>query len=399
MQISRKAQAVKPSSTLAISAKAKELKAKGVDLIDFSVGEPDFPTPASVCAAGEAAIAQGRTKYTATPGVLPLRQAISGRFREDYGLEIAPERIVVTAGAKHAIYLALLTLLDPGDEVLIPAPYWVSYPAQTELCDGVPVILPTTREAGFKVTPAALKAALTPRSRVLILNSPSNPTGAVYTRAELEALAEVVLSHPSLVVLCDDIYEKLLYDGVFTSFSQLGPACLARSVIINGVSKSAAMTGWRIGYAAATDDAFIKAVSRMQGQMTSHATSIAQEAAVAALAHILPEQAAWVAEFRRRRDRMVELFRAVPGLHIDPPSGAFYCFVDWRELLGRTSPDGRALDGDMAWADYLLDHAAVASVPGSGFGLPGYLRFSFALGYADLERGLARLAAAVAATR
>ena len=389
MQVSRKALDVKPSSTLAISAKAKQLKANGKDVIDFSAGEPDFPTPDYVCDAARQAIAQGRTKYTATPGIPELRAAIANRVARDYGFTWAPEKYVVTSGAKHAIYLALLALVNPGDEVLIPAPYWVSYPPQVTLCDAVPVILPTKGEDGFLITPTQLRAAITPRSRVLILNSPSNPTGAVYSRAQLEALADVV-KETGLVVICDDIYEKLIYDGAaFASMAQI-ERVRSQCVLINGVSKCASMPGWRIGYVGAEDEAVVKAITRLQGQMTSHATSISQYAALAALSGTQPELTGWVAEFEARRNRICQLFNEIPGLSISTPGGAFYAFVDWRGQLGREI-GGRVLIDDAAWADYLLDEALVAAVPGAGFGAPGYMRFSFALALSDIERGLARI--------
>ena len=387
MQVSRKALEVKPSSTLAISAKAKQLKAAGQDVIDFSAGEPDFRTPEYVCDAARAAIAAGRTKYTATPGIAELRSAIAARVERDYGFRWAAENYVVTSGAKHAIYLALLALVNPGDEVLIPAPYWVSYPPQVTLCDAVPVVLPSGND--FLLSPAQLRAAVTPRSKVLILNSPSNPTGAVYSRAQIEALA-VVVKETGLIVICDDIYEKLLYDGrSFASMAQI-ESVRAQCVLINGVSKCASMPGWRIGYVGAEDPAVVKAITRLQGQMTSHASSISQYAALAALAGEQPELKGWVAEFEQRRDRICQLFNAIPGLSIATPGGAFYAFVDWRGQMGRTV-GGRLLNDDAAWADYLLDEALVAAVPGAGFGAPGYLRFSFALALSDIERGLARI--------
>ncbi len=397
MKLSQRARRVQPSATLAVSTKAKSMRADGIDVVNFSAGEPDFPTPEPICEAARQAIANGFTKYTPTPGIPELRAAICKRFKEDYGFSVLPEQVVVSCGAKHSIYLALAALVDPGDEVLIPAPYWVSYPPQVELCDGVPVIVETTPENGFRMTPDDLRQALTPRSRVLILNSPSNPTGQLYSRAEMEALAEVVLE-AGLMVICDDIYEKLIYDSrEFVSLSQISDAVRTQCIVTNGVSKCASMTGWRIGYLAAEPE-LAKAVTRLQGQMTSHPTSIAQYAAVEALGQPLPQLGEWVAAFQTRRDRMVELLNNIEGVRCESPPGAFYCFADWRGLLDRKT-EGKALDGDMEWAEYLLDAAQTACVPGSPFGAPGFLRFSFACGLDRIEDGLARVKKAVEQTR
>ena len=388
MKISRKAAAVAPSSTLAVAAKAKKLRAEGVDIISFSAGEPDFDTPEKVREQGKLAIDKGYTRYTPTSGALDLRLAVARKIKRDYGFEVETDEIVVNSGAKHSIFLALAGLLDPGDEVIIPSPYWVSYPVQVRLNDGVPVIVETYAEERFRLTPEKLKAAITPNTRVLILNSPSNPTGMIYGRGELEGLAEVVVEN-DLSVISDDIYEKLIYDGLsFTSISQVSEELRARTVIVNGVSKCAAMTGWRIGYAVA-DRTLIQAMTRIQGQSTSHPDSIAQYASLEAVLgdEWLP---GWVAEFEKRRNRMVELLNEISGVTCLKPDGAFYAFADFRELLSR-GPGGRELKNDLDLADYLIDEAGVACVPGSGFGAEGFLRLSFATSMANIEEGVKRI--------
>ncbi len=393
MRISRKAAAVEPSATLAISAKAKAMRASGVDVANFSAGEPDFDTPERVSLAGERAIREGRTKYTPTPGVPELRRAIADRMGRDYGVAVTPEQVVVTCGAKHAIYLALFALLDPGDEVIVPAPYWVSYPPQVALCGGVPVIAETRAEDRFRLRPEDLERVCTPKTRALILNSPSNPTGELYTKEELSDLAAAA-EKAGLAVISDDIYEKLVYDGLsFTSFYQLSESVRERTIVINGVSKCASMTGWRVGYLVA-DESFAKIVARLQGQMTSHATSIAQYASIEAVAGEAAELPGWVAEFQRRRDRMVAELNEIPDVSCLTPQGSFYVFPDFRNLIGR-SVSGRTIADDLQLADYLLDEARVAVVPGSPFGAPGFLRLSFATSMETIQAGMRRLAEAV----
>jgi aspartate aminotransferase len=396
MKLSKRANNVKPSATLAISGKAKQMRADGIDVINLSAGEPDFDTPKRICDAAHAAIDKGQTRYTLTPGILELRQAICKACERDYGFAPHPDQVVVSCGAKHSLYLAMQALLDPGDEALIPAPYWVSYPPQVELCDAVPVIVPTDASSSFKLTPATLRAAISPRTKLLILNSPSNPTGQVYSAAELKALGEVI-RETGITVICDDIYEKLIYDGQrFASLASIDETLRGQCVIVNGVSKSAAMTGWRIGYLIAPLTV-AKAISRMQGQMTSNATSIAQYAALEAIAGEAVELADWRSQFEARRNHIVALLNEVPGVTCATPGGAFYAFADFNALLTRRFGD-TLLDTDMAWADYLLDTAHVASVPGSAFGADGFLRFSFATSMDRITDGLARLKAAVEST-
>lgn len=396
MKPSKRAQNVKPSATLAISGKAKQMREQGVDVVNLSAGEPDFDTPARICDAARRAIDEGRTRYTLTPGIIELRQAICARMERDYGFRPDPDEVVVSCGAKHSLYLAMQALVDPGDEVIIPAPYWVSYPPQVELCDGVSVIVPTDADSSFKLTPAQLAEAITPRTRLLILNSPSNPTGQVYRADELAALAEVIRKR-EITVLCDDIYDKLVYDGQRFESLTAQDGMRERCVVVNGVSKCAAMTGWRIGFLVAPL-AIAKACSRLQGQMTSNAASIAQYAALEAIGGEATELAGWMREFQARRDKIVELLNEIEGIRCALPGGAFYAFADIRELLSR-SHAGRALDSDMAWADYLLESAHIACVPGSAFGAEGFLRFSFATSMERIGEGLSRVRRAVELTR
>ncbi|RJO66445.1 MAG: pyridoxal phosphate-dependent aminotransferase [Myxococcales bacterium] len=339
---------------------------------------------------------EGKTRYTPTAGVPELREAIARRTAADYGFAVQPSQVVVSCGAKHSIYLALAAVVDPGDEVLIPAPYWVSYPDMVKLVDGAPAIVETRPEDRFRLTPEGLARAITPKSRVLLLNSPSNPTGEVYARRELEALADVAVAH-DLIVICDDIYEKLVFDGLaFASFAQVSDAARSHAIIINGVSKSAAMTGWRLGYMIAPEPV-AKAVNDLQSQMTSHPTSFVQWAAIEALNGPQDHLPRWRAEYQARRDRMAALLNAIEGVRCPTPQGAFYAFADWRGLLERKT-GGRRLDSDVAWAEYLLEEAHVAVVPGQPFGAPGFLRFSFATALSTIEAGIRRIAAAAAKT-
>lgn len=393
VEIGQRAKRARESGTFCVIAKARKLKQEGRDVISFSAGEPDFPTPENVCRAAEDALRKGYTKYTPAPGIPELQQAVARKFQRDYGFTIGPEQVVASCGAKHSIYLALCALIDPGDEVLIPSPFWVSYPEQVRLLDGQPVIVETTKEEGFKLTPERLRQALTSRSRVLILNSPSNPTGAVYTRAELEALSSVVIES-NLAVICDDIYEKLVYDGVpFVSFSQVSDAARAQSIVINGVSKCASMTGWRLGYMVAPKEV-ARAVKLLQGQMTSHPTSIAQWAALEAIDGPQETANGWVEEFRRRRDAMVERLNRISGVSCPTPKGAFYAFSDWRERIG-TVIGGRKIESDLDLSDFLLETAWVATVPGVEFGAPGFLRLSFATSIERVIEGMDRIRRAV----
>ncbi|MBI4355208.1 MAG: pyridoxal phosphate-dependent aminotransferase [Candidatus Omnitrophica bacterium] len=370
---------IEASPTLALVAKAKALRAAGKPVIDFGAGELDFDTPAHIKAAAIRAIEEGLTRYTASAGTPELRQAVCDKFLRDHGLRYDPSCVIVSCGAKHSLFNALQVLCERGDEVLIPSPYWVSYPPLVKLAEGVPVIIPTDERRGFKVEPAALKSRLTPRSKLLILNAPANPTGAVYTQAELAALVEVALAH-NLYIISDEIYEQLVYPPHrHTAVASLGAEAAARTITVNGVSKSYAMTGWRIGYCAAPQ-AIATAMDTLQSHATSNPTSISQRAAVAALTG--PQEC--VAEFRRelaaRRDLMVEGLRQIPGLSCESPAGAFYVFCN-------VSGVG---DGSRV-AQRWLEECGIMVIPGDGFGASAYVRFSFATSREMIRRGLGQL--------
>lgn len=393
MRLSSRVRAISPSPTVSIDAKAKEMVRRGIDVISFGVGEPDFDTPAHIKEAGIEAIRAGFTKYTPVLGIPELREAISAKLRRENGLDYPPAQILVSSGAKESLYHAVMALCEPGDEVLIPAPYWVTYPEQVKLAGGVPVVVEAGGETEFKVTPGMLAARATERTRLLILNSPSNPTGAVYTREELRAIADFCVAR-DLAVVSDEIYEKLVYEGEFVSIASLGPEIRARTVVINGVSKAFAMTGWRIGYAAGEPDV-IKAMSSLQSHSTTHPASMAQKAAAAALAGPLDAVRAMAEEFRRRRDDVVERLERVPGLRVRRPAGAFYVFPNVEGVLGR-SLDGRTVATDLDLAEALLTEGRVALVPGTAFGAPGHLRLSYATSMERLREGLDRLEAVLA---
>ncbi|MBO8127695.1 MAG: pyridoxal phosphate-dependent aminotransferase [Peptococcaceae bacterium] len=389
MRLSKRAQEISPSPTLAIDTRAKELKASGVDVINFGVGEPDFDTPDHIKEAAARAIDAGMTKYTAVGGTPELKQAIIDKLARDNDLIYEPQHIVVSAGAKHSLYNAFQVLCDEGDEVILPVPYWVSYLEQIKLAGARACLVPTSQESGFKLTVDALRAAVTPQTRVLVLNSPSNPTGAVYTRSELESLAEVVLEH-DLTVISDEIYEKLIYDGnQHVSIAQLGPEIKERTIVINGVSKAYAMTGWRIGYAAAPVEA-AKAMTSLQSHSTSNPTSIAQAAAVAALTGNEIKVREMVAEFATRREYMLMRLWAMPGIDCNQPGGAFYVFPSIAGLIGK-SFKGRRIDNATAFAQVLLEEANVAVVPGIGFGDDSYFRLSYATSMERIKEGLDRI--------
>ena len=391
--ISKRVAALAVSQTLAMSQRSQELRAAGVDVINLSVGEPDFDTPAHIKEAAKKAIDDNFTRYTPVPGYMTLRQAIADKLSRENGLHFDPAQIVVGNGAKQELCNVILATVNPGDEVIIPTPAWVSYVEMVKLAEGHVVELPTGIDTDFKLSPERLEAAITPRTRMIMFCSPSNPTGSVYTRAELEALAEVLARHPHVLVLADEIYEHINYTGTFTSMASL-PGLEGRVIVINGVSKAYAMTGWRIGYCAAPLP-IAKAVSKLQGQYTSGVSSIAQKAAEAA--YTGPQQC--VADmreaFRRRRDIVVELARRIPGLKVNEPQGAFYLFPEVSSYLGTRTPDGRAIDTDTDLAMYLLDDAHVATVAGSAFGTPGYIRFSYATSDDNLREAMRRIAEAL----
>ncbi|MGU9828547.1 pyridoxal phosphate-dependent aminotransferase [Pseudomonas sp. LF242] len=368
-----------PSATYRIIDRVAARRAEGAKIISLCAGEPDFDTPEHIRQAGIDAIRNGHTRYTQVAGVRALREAVAQKFRRENGLAVTWQDTIVSSGGKHVIYNALAATLNDGDEVIVPAPYWVSYPEMVELCGGTARIVPCSGEDGFKLTPAALDAAINPATRWLILNSPSNPTGAVYSQQELRALADVLLAHPHVLVLADDIYEHLLFDGqTFHTLAEVEPELAPRVLTMNGVSKAYAMTGWRIGFATGPRW-LLAAMEKLQGQQTSGASAISQHAAIAALngpqAFIQQSRAV----FERRRDLVVSFLNNTPGLECARPCGAFYAFASCAGLLGRTTPAGTRLQTDEDVAHALLDEANVAVVHGSAFGLAPYLRIAYAL--------------------
>lgn len=389
--LAQRARRLVPSATLAVAARARALRAAGVDVISFAAGEPDFDTPERVKAAAIRALRDGWTKYTDAAGIPELRAAVCAKLRRDRGLEYEPADVVVSVGAKHSLYNVCAVLLDPGDEVLVPAPYWVSYAEQVRLCDGVPVPVPTDEAAGFQVDPEALRRAAGPRTKLLILNSPNNPTGAVYPRERLEAVAALA-GERGLVVVSDECYEALSYEGPVPSIAALGPEMRARTVVVQTCSKAYAMTGWRIGYAAAPRE-IARAMADFQSQCTSNPTSIAQWAAVEALTGPQDEVAKMVGEFERRRRAMVEGLNRIPGLRCHWPQGAFYVFPDVSGLFGRRWAGGM-LTGSADVAAFWLEEARVAVVPGADFGSDRHVRLSYACGLEAIRTGLERIAAA-----
>lgn len=382
---------IAPSATIAISAKARALKAAGRDVIALSAGEPDFDTPENIKDAGIAAIKAGKTKYTDPDGMPELKAAICAKFKRENGLDYKPSQVHVAPGGKPVIYNALVATLDPGDEVIIPAPYWVSYPDMTLLAGGTPVAVETTAESGFKITPAALEAAITPKSKWLIINSPSNPSGGAYTRAELQAIAEVLLRHPQVWVLTDDMYEHLVFDDFeFTTIAQVEPKLYDRTLTMNGVSKAYAMTGWRIGYAAGPEP-LIKAMAKMISQTTSNPSSISQWAALEALNGTQDFIKPHAKLFQERRDLVVSMLNQATGIHCPTPEGAFYVYPSCAGLIGKTAPSGKVIESDEDFAVELLETEGVAVVHGAAFGLSPFFRISYATSNDVLEDACARI--------
>lgn len=389
----------KPSATKEMTRLANELKREGQDVIALSQGEPDFPTPAHIRAAAKAAIDRNESRYTEVAGTLALREAVTRKFERDHGLKFTPEQLQVGCGAKQLLYNALQATINAGDEVVIPTPAWVSYPDMVLLAGGKPVIVRCGAATGFKITPAQLEAAITPRTKWLMLNSPSNPSGAVYSRDELAALAEVLLRHPHVWMMADDIYEKIRYDDApFATPAAVTPELAQRTLTVNGVSKAYAMTGWRVGFGAGPAK-LIKAMNLVQSQSTSHTSSISQAASIAALDGPMDFLDGFLASFRRRRDGVVAALRAIEGVDCDLPPGAFYAFPGCQGLLGRRDPSGTLIASDVDLAMYLLRHAGVAVVPGTAFELPGHFRVSYAASDEDLDRAMSRIAEACAKLR
>lgn len=390
MPLSQKVDRIKPSITLTVAARAIELKAKGEDIVDLGVGEPDFDTPDFIKESAIKAIHAGFTKYTAVDGTAGLKKAIIHKFARENELHYQPAQILVSCGAKHSLFNLFTALLNPGDEAVMPAPYWVSYPDMILLADGIPVIVNTTAEQRFKMSASQLEAAITPRTRLLVLNSPSNPSGMAYTRSELEALAAVLMRHPQIVIATDDIYEHILWaKEPFVNIVNVCPELLTRTVVINGVSKAYAMTGWRIGYAAGPIP-LIAAMRKVQSQSTSNPNSIAQVAAETALNGDQSFIKTMTAEFKRRHDFVVQKINAIPGMHCLSADGTFYAFISVEKLLAQSD-----FGDDAALAEYFLKEAKVSVVPGSGFGIPGYIRVSYATSMKNLETAVERIEKAV----
>jgi len=388
---------IAPSATIAISAKARALKAAGRDVIALSAGEPDFDTPDNIKNAAIEAIKAGKTKYTDPDGMPELKAAICAKFKRENGLEYKPSQIHVAPGGKPVIYNALVATLNPGDEVIIPAPYWVSYPDMTLLAGGTPVSVETTAESGFKITPAALEAAITPKTKWLIINSPSNPSGGAYTRAELQAIADVLLRHPQVWVLTDDMYEHLVFDDFeFTTIAQVEPKLYDRTLTMNGVSKGYSMTGWRIGYAGGPEP-LIKAMGKMISQTTSNPSSISQWAALEALNGTQDFIKPNAKLFQERRDLVVSMLNQATGLHCPTPEGAFYVYPSCAGVIGKKTPDGKVIKDDTDFVNYLLEAEGLSVVQGSAFGQGPAFRISYATATELLEEAGRRIQRACAA--
>ncbi len=392
--ISDRVQALAPSATLAMSQKSNELKAQGVDVINLSVGEPDFETPAHIKDAAKRAIDENYTFYTPVPGYMSLRKAVSEKLSRENGVSYAPEQIVVSNGAKQALCNVILATINPADEVIIPMPAWVSYVEMVKLAGGTTVEVQADITQDFKITPAQLEAAITPATRMILLCSPSNPTGSIYSREELQGLVDVLAKHPQILVLADEIYEHINFTGSFTSLASF-PEIADRTIIINGVSKAYAMTGWRIGYCAAPQW-LAKAVTKLQGQYSSNASSIAQKAAEAAYTGSQQCVAEMNKAFERRRNLVVELASQIPGLKVNCPHGAFYLFPEVSAYIGKTTPGGNTIGSSADLAMYLLEKGHVATVDGGAFGMEGYIRLSYATSDDNLREAMRRIAATLA---
>ncbi|MBY8824661.1 pyridoxal phosphate-dependent aminotransferase [Sphingomonas colocasiae] len=390
---------IQPSATLAMTSRVLDLKRQGIDVIGLGAGEPDFDTPDFVKEAAIEAIRAGKTKYTNVDGTAELKDAIATKFKRDNGLVYTPGQISVNVGGKHTLFNALVASVEAGDEVIIPAPYWVSYPDIVNFAGGTPVVIEAGASQNYKITPAQLEAAITPATKWLILNSPSNPTGAAYSRTELEAIAEVLRRHPQVLVMADDMYEHIVYDDfAFTTIAQIAPDLYDRTLTVNGCSKAYSMTGWRIGFAGGPEW-LIKAMGKLQSQSTSNPCSIAQAAATAALTgdqSFLEERNK---AFQGRRDLVVSMLNQVNGIHCPRPEGAFYVYPDVSGLIGKTTPGGKTIENDAALIEYFLDDARVAAVHGAAFGLEPAFRVSYATSEAILTEACTRIQEACAALR
>ncbi len=385
---------IKPSPTIAVSTKAAELKAAGKDIISLGMGEPDFDTPENIKQAAISAIKAGETKYTAVDGSPALKKAVVAKFKRENGIEYLPNQISVSTGAKQVIYNALVATLNPGDEVIIPAPYWVSYPDMVFLGLGVPVIVESSAKNNFKITTSDLEAKITPKTKWLILNSPSNPTGSCYNENELKELAAILLKYPQIHILSDDIYEHLIFDGLkFATIAAIEPRLKDRCLVVNGVSKAYAMTGWRIGYGAGSEK-LIKAMGIIQSQSTSCPSSISQAAAIEALNGIQDFIKPNAALFQKRRDMVVNALNQIEGIECNVPNGAFYVFPSCHGIYGKKTPAGNEIKNDNDFATYLLEEALVAVVPGIAFGAPGFFRISYAASEEFLKNSMQRIVSA-----
>ena len=381
LKLSDRMQTLSPSLTIAISTLARELKAEGKDILSFSAGEPDFGTPKRIKDEAIKAINEGFTQYTAVPGIPELLEAVATKLKRDNNLEYAPSDIIVSNGAKHSLFNLFQAVINPGDEVIIPAPYWVTYPELVKYASGTPVIIETNDISKFKITPEQLKAAITPKTKMLVLTSPSNPTGSVYTKEELEGLAEV-LKGTDIIVASDEMYEKLVYDVDFVATASISDDMFERTVTINGLSKSVAMTGWRFGYLASPNKALIAAMNKLQSQSTSNINSITQKAAIPALLGEVDEEIEQMRQaFEKRAEEAVKLFNEIDGLSVIQPQGAFYLFVNIKDVA----------DKSIAFCEELLKETGVAVVPGIGFGSEGYFRFSFATDITTIREGIRRI--------
>jgi aspartate aminotransferase len=393
IELARRILEIPPSPTLTINAKATELKAQGIDVLSFAVGEPDFITPEHIREAAKKALDEGQTHYTPVPGTPELRKAIAEKFRQDNGLDYSIDQITVNCGGKHSFYQLCQAIINPDDEVIVPAPYWVSYPPMVMLAGGKPVIVPTSQANQFKPTRAELEAAITPKTKAFVLNSPSNPTGSIFSSAELDMVADVARKH-DLLVISDDIYEKIMYTGEKFDSIASRPSMIDRTLVLNGVSKTYAMTGWRIGYMAGPEP-IIKGVNKIQSQSTSNPNSIAQAATIAGLRGPQDSVSGMVAEFRQRRDYVLERLDKMDGVTCHVPGGAFYVFPKVSQVYGGRFGE-QVIDGSVALAEYLLTEANVALVPGAAFGDDACVRISYATSMKILEEGLNRFEKALA---
>lgn len=389
-KITQRVKRVKPSPTIAIDTKAKQMMAQGIDVVNFGAGEPDFDTPEPIKEAAIKALKAGKTKYTPVGGILELKDAIIAKLQRDNQLTYTRDEIIVSCGGKHSLYNAAQVLFEAGDEVIIPSPYWVSYPDQVLLNDATPVIVPTSEEDGFCLKSEILEKAITPKTRAFLLNSPSNPTGGAYSKEKLAALAKVLEAH-DLLCISDEIYEKITYDSFAqTSIASLSPKMKGLTLVVNGASKVYSMTGWRMGYAAGPKE-IIQAMTKVQGQVTTNINAMTQWACVEALNGSQDFLKTWVAEFKKRRDFIVKKFNSIPGVRCFTPQGAFYVFPNIKATLGKKTGDGKTIQNSEELANYLLDKGQVAVVAGSGFGAEGYIRLSYATSMANIEKGMQRI--------